>query len=201
LARVLILAMVEVLGESGARAVARAAEQEARLPVAGEAEGLPPLDVLEISAIPVNRLMDGLERVYGAPAGRGLARRVGRACVAYALRSYGESVGLTGNSFRLLPMPLKIRRFGEGLAKLFNRPGDERLQVEEQEGRLLVRMERCPLCRERHEDDCVCQLAVGAAEESLYWLSGGKIFHVEESACAARGDPACTLQIDLTPMS
>jgi predicted hydrocarbon binding protein len=39
------------------------------------------------------------------------------------------------------------------------------------------------------------------AQESLYWLSGGKIFHVEETACIAQGDPRCTLKIDLVPLS
>jgi predicted hydrocarbon binding protein len=44
-------------------------------------------------------------------------------------------------------------------------------------------------------------LAVGLLQEALYWLSGGKIFDVKEITCIARGDPACTIVIDPTPLS
>jgi predicted hydrocarbon binding protein len=44
-------------------------------------------------------------------------------------------------------------------------------------------------------------MAVGLLQESLYWLSGGKIFNVEETHCIARGDKACTIVIDRTPIS
>ena len=43
--------------------------------------------------------------------------------------------------------------------------------------------------------------AVGLLQEALYWLSGGKVFNVEEIACIARGDAACTIVIDQTPLS
>jgi len=38
-------------------------------------------------------------------------------------------------------------------------------------------------------------------QEALYWLSGGKVFNVEETACIAKGDPACTIVIDRIPLS
>jgi predicted hydrocarbon binding protein len=41
---------------------------------------------------------------------------------------------------------------------------------------------------------------VGLLQESLYWLSGGKIFNVEETECIARGDPACTILIEKQPI-
>jgi predicted hydrocarbon binding protein len=104
-------------------------------------------------------------------------------------------------SFRLLPTPSKFQAFGLGLAKLFDHDGEERVRLEEQDHRLVLHIQGCPVCQGRQADESICQLAVGVAEESLYWLSGGKIFHVEEVACAAKGDPACILQIDETPLS
>jgi predicted hydrocarbon binding protein len=77
----------------------------------------------------------------------------------------------------------------------------QELVMEESDGKLLWHMGGCPLCHERHTDEPACQLAVGLAEESLYWLSGGKMFQVEESTCIARGDSRCTLQVDLAPLS
>jgi predicted hydrocarbon binding protein len=50
-------------------------------------------------------------------------------------------------------------------------------------------------------DDPACHLAVGLLQESLYWVSGGKIFNVQETHCIARGDPACTIAIGMTPIS
>jgi predicted hydrocarbon binding protein len=86
-------------------------------------------------------------------------------------------------------------------ADLFNNQTDQRVRLEEKDGNLLWHIERCPLCWERKTSEPVCYLAVGLLQEALYWLSGGKIFSVEEIACIARGDPACTIVVDPTPLS
>ncbi|HEX8993062.1 MAG TPA: hypothetical protein VF784_15380 [Anaerolineales bacterium] len=149
----------------------------------------------------VSRLVQSLEQVYGPLAGQGLARRIGRACFQYGLRDYGGRLGFTSNSFRLLPLPSKLKKFAGALADFLNGPMHQDIRIEESDGTLLWFMGRCPLCHERRATEPVCQLAVGLAEESLYWLSGGKIFSVEEFACAARGDGACALRVNETPLS
>ena len=78
---------------------------------------------------------------------------------------------------------------------------DQRVRLDEHDGKLYWIIERCPLCWERKAAEPVCHLAVGLLQEALYWLSGGKIFNVEEIACLARGDQACTILIDQTPLS
>jgi predicted hydrocarbon binding protein len=208
LVRILLPAMQEVVGTEGCRSVFAAA-------------GLPfhaPGDAVDHPAIPsrtfvrsfqletaasdaVSRLLQSLEQVYSPLAGQGLARRIGRACFQYGLRAYGDGLGFTSNSFRLLPLPSKLKRFAGALAEFLNGPMHQEIRIEESDGSLLWSMGRCPLCRERQATEPVCQLAVGLAEESLYWLSGGKIFSVEEIACAARGDSACALQVNETPLS
>lgn len=208
--RILIEAMEEVLGEQGLRSVFRAAQASS----GGAAEAAEPASAMlwpEQNPIPfgamqaspafLSCLLAAFEEVYGNLAGRGLALRVGRALFPHALREYGEDLGLTGTSFRLLPFPTKLRTFGAALTSLFNEGEDRRVQIEEQEGKLLIHLRRCPLCSQRKGSETVCLLAVGLAEESLYWMSGGKIFQVEEIACAARGDADCTLQIDQAPIS
>ena len=47
--------------------------------------------------------------------------------------------------------------------------------------------------------DPVCHLAVGLLQEALYWVSGGKVFNVEEKTCIAAGDATCTIEIDANP--
>jgi predicted hydrocarbon binding protein len=162
----------------------------------------PPSDSqFEFSFATIGRLMEELEQAYGPRGGRGLAIRIGRVAFKYGMREFGPRMGLTETAFRLLPLNSKIRMGGQALADLFNRETDQRVRIEEANGKLLWIIERCPLCWERHTDDVVCHLAVGLLQESLYWLSGGKIFNVEETLCIARGDPTCTIEIDQTPLA
>jgi predicted hydrocarbon binding protein len=149
----------------------------------------------------VSLLQRTLEQIYGPRGGRGLALRIGRACFKYGLREYGSMLGLTEMAFRLLPLPTKLHLGAKSFAELFNLHSDQRVRVEEKETQIIWNIERCPLCWERKADEPVCHLAVGLLQESLYWLSGGKVFNVEETACIARGDPACIIVIDKTPLS
>lgn len=109
-------------------------------------------------------------------------------------------LGLTEMTFRLLPLSMKLNLGAKVFADLFNKHTDQIVHVEEMENRIFWRIERCPLCWERKAKEPVCHLAVGLLQESLYWLSGGKIFSVEETACVARGDQSCIIVIDRTPI-
>ena len=148
----------------------------------------------------ISRLTEVLEQAYGPHGGRGLALRVGRACFSHGVRQYGPQLGLTEMAFRLLPMPAKFQAGAKSLAELFNQHTDQRVRVEENEGRLFWHIERCPLCWERRTHDPVCHLAVGLLQEALYWVSGGKVFSVAEQTCIAAGDQACTIAIDPSPI-
>lgn len=149
----------------------------------------------------VSQLMQALEKAYGSQSGRGVALRVGRACFTYGLREYGSMLGITEMTFRLLPLPGKFRMGAQSLVDLFNQHTDQRVRVEDQKNKLIWHIERCPLCWERHTFESVCHLAVGLLQESLYWLSGGKTFDVEETSCIAQGASTCTIVIDKTPIS
>ena len=104
-------------------------------------------------------------------------------------------------AFRLLPLSTKIYTGAKLFADLFNKQTDQVVRIEEKDDKLFWHIERCPLCWERKTSGPVCHLAVGLLQEALYWLSGGKIINVEEITCIARGDPACTIVIDPTPLS
>ena len=104
-------------------------------------------------------------------------------------------------AFRLLPLSTKLHTGTKAFADLFNKHTDQKVRVEEKEDQIFWHIERCPLCWQRKADEPVCHLAVGLLQEALYWLSGGKIFNVEETACIARGDGACTIVIDRVPLS
>lgn len=193
--RIILLSMEEVMGRNGVHAVLKLASLQSLL------DNYPP-DNAE-RAFPfsqVSSLTETLEQLYGPHGGRGLALRIGRACFSYGVRQYGAQLGITEMAFRLLPLPAKISAGARAFAELFNRFTDQRVRVEEDGDKLLWHIEQCPLCWGRHAHEPVCHLAVGLLQEALYWLSGGKVFTVEEKTCIAAGDDACTIVIDQTPI-
>jgi predicted hydrocarbon binding protein len=194
--RIILLSMEEVMGRNGVNALLKLASLSSLI------ENYPS-DNTE-PAFPfstVSNLTEMLEQAYGPHGGRGLALRIGRACFNYGVRHYSAQMGLTEMAFRLLPLPSKLHAGSTAFAELFNKFTDQRVRVEEDDGKILWHIERCPLCWERKAHDPVCHLAVGLLQEALYWLSGGKVFNVEEKTCIAAGDQTCTIVIDQTPIS
>jgi predicted hydrocarbon binding protein len=193
--RIVLLSMEEVMGQNGVNAILKLASLSPLM------ESYPPDDSkLTFPFSTLGSITNTLEQVYGPHGGRGLAVRVGRACFNYGVRQYGTQLGLTEMAFRLLPLPTKVSAGARVFAELFNKFTDQRVRVEEEDGKLLWHIDRCPLCWERKAQDPVCHLAVGLLQEALYWLSGGKVFNVEEQTCIAAGDGTCTIVIDQSPI-
>jgi predicted hydrocarbon binding protein len=194
--RVLLLAMEEILGREGIHSVLRDAS------LASFMDHYPPANSDKtFSFETVGKLLGSLEQAYGPQGGRGTALRVGRACFQRGLRDVGALTTITSPDFRFLPLSTKLPAAANTFADVFNSHTDQRVRVEEKEHYLLWHIECCPLCWGRKANEPICYLAVGFAQEALYWLSGGKIFDVEETACIARGDSACTIMIDRRPIS
>jgi predicted hydrocarbon binding protein len=193
--RIILLSMEEIIGRNGVNAILKLGNLPSLI------DNYPPDDnAMDFSFTNVACLTEMLERAYGPHGGRGLALRTGRACFNYGVRHYSTQMGLTETAFRLLPLSAKLPAGATAFAELFNNFTDQRVRIEQDEGRLLWHIERCPLCWERKSPDPVCHLAVGLLQEALYWISGGKVFNVEEKTCIAAGDPACTIEIDQTPI-
>lgn len=194
--RIILISMDEVMGRNGVNALLKLASQQSLI------ENYPPDDAkLGFPFSTVGALGMTLERAYGPQGGRGLATRIGRACFNYGVRQYCNQMGLTETAFRLLPLPAKLNAGARAFAQLFNTFTDQRVRIEEDGKKLLWHIERCPLCWERQSREPVCHLAVGLLQEALFWLSGGKIFNVEEQTCIAMGDMTCMIAIDHTPIS
>jgi len=187
--------MEEVMGQNGVNAILKLGTLSSLI------NNYPPdNNDLQFSFATVTSLTETLERAYGPHGGRGLAIRVGRACFNHGLRQYGTQLGITETAFRLLPLPTKLSTGATAFAGLFNQYTDQRVRIEHEDGKILWHIERCPLCWERKAAEPVCHLAVGLLQEALYWLSGGKVFNVEEQTCIAAGDEICTIVIDKSPI-
>lgn len=194
--RIILLSMEEVMGRNGVNAVLKLASQPSLI------EHYPADNAkLEFPFTTVSRLEETLEQLYGPHGGRGLSLRIGRACFNYGVRHYGTQMGLTQMAFKLLPLPAKLSAGAKAFAELFNTFTDQRVHVEDDGRNLLWHIERCPLCWERKTHEPACHLAVGLLQEALYWLSGGKVFTVEEQTCIAAGDATCTIAIDRSPIT
>lgn len=194
--RIILLGMEEVISKGGVDAILHLAELDDLIQ-----NYPPPKAEKSFSFEKVSLLLGTLEQAYGPRGGRGLALRTGRASFKYGLKEYGTMLGLTEVAFRLLPLSTKLRVGARSFAELFNKHTDQRVRVEETDSTIFWHIERCPLCWERKADEPICHLAVGLLQEALYWLSGGKVFNVEETACIARGDSNCTILVYKTPLS
>ena len=194
--RIIFLGMEEVIGSNGVEAILQLASLEKFI------QNYPPARADRLFSFEeVSAVQNALEMKYGPRGGRGLALRVGRSCFTYGIKEYGSMLGLTEMAFRLLPLATKMRTGTRAFADLFNKYTDQKVRIEEKDNKIFWHIEQCPLCWQRKAEEPVCHLAVGLLQEALYWLSGGKIFNVEETACIARGDATCTIVIDQKPLS
>ncbi len=193
--RIMLLALEEIIGRHGVNALLNLAS------LTGYINNYPPHNQdLRVPFEDISRIQSVLEEAYGPRGGRGLALRTGRASFSYGLREFGPELGLTDLAFRLLPLPIKLKVGSQALAGLFNQFTDQRVRLEIDEKNIFWHIERCPLCWQRQTADPACHLAVGLLQETLYWVSGGKFFSVEETQCIARGDETCTIIIDQNPL-
>ena len=193
--RTILLSMEEIMGRNGVHAILKLASLPSLI------ENYPPdNEERGFSFSTLSTMTNTLEQVYGPHGGRGLALRIGRACFSNGVRQFGTYMGVTETAFRLLPLPAKVDAGAKSFAEFFNALTDQKVRVEDGDDKLYWHIERCPLCWERHAQEPVCHLAVGLLQEALYWLSGGKVFSVEEVTCIATGDDTCTIVIDKSPV-
>ena len=145
-------------------------------------------------------LSRALEARCGQLAARGIAFRVGGASFIHVIRRIGDQAGLTKPGFRSLPLGLRLHQGLLAFRGLLSEFSGRGARVEVQDGRLFWLLPDCPVCTGWRASEPVCFLMVGMLEEALGWLSGGKVFHVEEIACRGRGDEDCIFRIDASPI-
>lgn len=194
--RVVLLAMEEVMGRNGVNAILNLARLQQHI---GD---YPPDNFAKAFAFDdIGQMLQALDEMYGPRGGRGLARRVGHACLQLGIKDFGPMLGIADVTFRILPLGMKLKVGLEVLAQTFNKFTDHLVRLGENEQYFHWIIERCGVCWGRKSDVPCCHLAVGILEEGLYWVSGGKSFYVEEVSCIAAGDRTCAIMIGKRPLS
>mgnify|MGYP005835943683 CR=1 FL=1 len=178
--RMFLLALEDVMGKNGVNAVLHLAKLKHLV------NHYPPNNLdLGFSFEEMSGINKALEDMYGSRGGRGLAIRAGRAGFKYALKDFGSLLGMADLAFRLLPLGMKLKVGLNAMADTFNKFTDQRVTLEEEADHFVYIIDRCPVCWGRHADEPACHAATGLLQETMHWISGGKMFYIEETSCAA----------------
>lgn len=196
IARIYIQAMEDVMGKNGLNSV---------LNLSGLSEYIDnyPPDNLEkrFDFAEFTALNFGLEEMYGARGGRGLALRAGRACFSHGLKNFGALAGVEDPAFKVLPLEDKLKVGIPTIAAIFSQFSDQMSEVEEDDERFkFIICDTCPVCYGRLTKKPVGHTIVGLLQEGLRWMSGGHEFRVLETACIANGSPHGVFTIDKDPI-
>jgi len=193
--RIVLLSLEEVVGKNGLNAVlnlARLQHLSGNYP--------PPNFETGFSFEEMANLFSAIDEMYGPRSGRLLALRAGRACFKYGVQDLGGMLSIADVTFRLMPLATRVRIGLEVLAEILNRYSGAQVKLGEDAGNYFWDTNVCGVCWGRNTSYPACSLTVGLLQESLYWVSGGKSFDVEEIDCVAMGAAACTVRVGKLPV-
>jgi predicted hydrocarbon binding protein len=188
--RILLLSLEEVMGKNGLNAVLNLARLSHFVGAYPPSDFEPGLSFEEMTA-----LFAAVDEMYGPRGGRMIALRAGRTSFKYGIEDFGGLVGVADLAFRITPLNLRMRLGLEVLAEIFGRHTDQKVRLYQDATAFFWVVDRCGFCWQRHAEHPVCTVSVGLLQEALYWVSGGRLFDLEEIACLALGDPHCMIRI------
>jgi predicted hydrocarbon binding protein len=141
-----------------------------------------------------------LKEIYGAPGGRGLAMRIGRATFRSLLKYYGDQAGFRSMEYRLLPSPRRVQNGLQALALLLAEQTASDIVVSEDDTSWIWRVQPSSACGENKAADQDCYLTAGLLQEFTTWAGGGRFYRVVETECRESGGSACLYRIEKKPL-
>ncbi len=194
--RIYLMAMEEVMGTNGIKAVLNLAK------VPHLIGNYPPNNLArEFDFADFGAIGAAIEEMYGPRGGRGLALRAGRASFAQGLSEFGSVIGASELAFKVIPLQTKVKVGLKAMAETFTKFSDQHSEVTEFDDHFIYIIYQCPVCWGRKSEKPICYGAVGILQEGLRWVSGGKDFRVEEVQCHAVGDENCVFHIYKEPLN
>ncbi len=194
--RIYLMAMEEVMGTNGIKAVLNLAKTPELI------GNYPPNNLArEFDFADFGAIGAAIEEMYGPRGGRGLALRAGRASFAQGLSEFGSVIGASELAFKVIPLGTKVKVGLKAMAETFTKFSDQASDVEEADDYFIYTIHKCPVCWGRTSEKPICYGAVGILQEGLRWVSGGKDFKVEEIQCHAVGDENCVFYVYKEPLN
>ena len=191
--RLLLVALQEVMGENGLKAVLKQGRLERFI------DHFPPDDTHRESKFSdYGKIQQAVESFYGGPRGaRAMMRRAGLATFQHTLKSRPAILGLVGIALKALPEGARMKFILERIAKASTDEVNLPAHVEEHNDHFMFVAEACT-CVFRERDPKLgpcCFVTAGVLEAAVEWATGKK-HAVKELTCLQNGDDACRYRIE-----
>jgi predicted hydrocarbon binding protein len=196
MARIMLAAMIDVVGLEGARAALKHADLNDLADSFPAADSIAALSFTDIASIQI-----GLENTYGVRGGRVLAQRTGREMFRYAQMELMQLLGIADLPERPIHLVLKMRICLEVIAESLKRSSNRRIQLRENDNTFLWMVDECPICWHRQSDLPCCNMSVGFLEQAMEWVSKDRRFSIKEIECRAAKSEKCVIAIQKVPVS
>jgi predicted hydrocarbon binding protein len=191
--RLLLMALQEVMGENGLKAVLKQGGLERYV------DNFPPDDTnREAKFSDYGGIQQAVENFYGGPRGaRAMMRRAGHATFQHTLKSRPAILGMVGVALKALPEGARMKFILERIAKASTEEVNLPAHVEDYDDHFMFVADSCA-CVFRKRDPKLgpcCFVTVGVLEQAVQWATG-KLHAVKEISCMQNGDDACRYRVD-----
>ncbi len=193
--RLLFMAIEDVMGPEGMKAVLRGAKLERYI------GNYPPKNLeLGVRFSEYGGAEQAVEDFYGARGARAMLLRVGRATFNYGMKEQSAVLGLAGQALKAMPLPLtaKMRLLLDQMCAATNKTINQPARIEEDDEAFYWIFMHC-MCsyRPKHASPC-CYVSLGALTEAMKWLCD-KQFDIQEMNCINLGSDTCRFRIPKKP--
>lgn len=192
--RLYLLSLEDVMGRNGVSALLNLAGTKHLI------GSYPPANLKrEFPFADLSAISQATHVMYGARGARGMELRAGRYAFNLGLKEFGPLLGMADLALKLMPLTMKLKIALNATAQTFDRFSDQPTHVEEQRGQFLYTIDACPICWGRTTEKPSGALAQGILEEALTWVTGGRSFPIEQTACQGNGCEKCAFAIAKEP--
>jgi predicted hydrocarbon binding protein len=187
-----LMAIEEVMGEPGLKAVLRASGLEKYI------DNPPPDDLEPAISFEDYAILNQAIEDFSGRGGRGILKRIGRASFQYGVREKATLMGIAGVALKLMPERQRIKFVLNSLGNALKKASREtEFWVDDRDNQIANSIRDCSMCAGRRGDKPVGHLLIGSISEAVQWATGDEML-VRETMCICKGDPYGRFEVELT---
>ncbi len=194
--RLVLLAIEEVMGAEGMKAVLHGAKLERYI------GNYPPKNLeLRVRFSEYGGTEQAVEDFYGPRGAKAMLQRVGRATFNYGMKEQSAVLGLAGQALKMMPLPVvaKQKLLLDQMVGAANKTINQPTRLEEDADNFFWVIDHCVcMYRPKHGTPC-CYITLGGLVEAMKWLTD-KTYAVQEVMCLNTGGSTCRFRIPKTPV-